>query len=203
MRMNVLLSIENYITSVGLATIISDGIIASKITNVTKEEVIKKINDKNFDIVVFDYQKNNSSDFDLINQIVKTDPKIKLFILTSRNVDSKIVSYTNRNNIGLILDSYSYKSIIKLINFSMLNNKTRAPFGLRKKAKNQNVTNLLSDRELEIALMLIKGETLTTISDKNNLALTTISTYKKRIFEKIKVKNLIELSLLLKKHHVA
>jgi DNA-binding NarL/FixJ family response regulator len=60
---------------------------------------------------------------------------------------------------------------------------------------------LLSERELEVALMLIKGMSVTKISEKKNLAKTTISTYKKRIFEKTKVNNIIHMSELFKRQN--
>jgi DNA-binding NarL/FixJ family response regulator len=199
MNISVLLAIENYINSVGLSTIISDGILASNITQTHKENVIQKIKIKSFDILIIDYNKNNPDDFELLNEIVKTDQKIKLLILTSRDIDHKIVRFSNKNHIGFILNTYKYKDIIKVLNFSELNYKTRARHRVIKKVKTQNITSLLSDREFEIALMLIKGKTITTISEEKNLAITTISTYKKRIFEKIKVKNLIEMAKIFNK----
>ena len=51
----------------------------------------------------------------------------------------------------------------------------------------------LSKRESQIAKLLVKGVSLTEISRKMNLKETTISTYKKRIFEKTGVNTLSDL----------
>lgn len=51
----------------------------------------------------------------------------------------------------------------------------------------------LSNRELEIARLLINGERTSGIADKLELKLSTVSTYKNRIFEKLNVSNISEL----------
>lgn len=54
--------------------------------------------------------------------------------------------------------------------------------------------NILAEREMEVAELLVKGEGNLEISNKLNLQKSTVSTYKKRIFEKLKVNNVIELA---------
>ncbi|WP_396143733.1 helix-turn-helix transcriptional regulator [Flavobacterium sp.] len=201
MNVNVLIAIDNFINSVGIKAIISEGILTSNISQVPKELIIQKIQSKAIDILVIDYQKNNATDYALIKDIIKTDPRVKLFILTSEKVDSKIISFSSKNNIEIILNTYTHKTIIHLLNFSYLDYKSKTTLRLRKKAKNQNLINLLSERELEVALMLIKGNRLITIAQITNLRKSTISTYKRRIFEKTKVKNLIEMAELFSIHN--
>src|SRR5690606_23202129 len=54
--------------------------------------------------------------------------------------------------------------------------------------------NTLAEREMEVAKLLVKGEGNLEISNRLNLQKSTVSTYKKRIFEKLKVNNVIELA---------
>ena len=56
-----------------------------------------------------------------------------------------------------------------------------------------SVLNILSNREMEIALLLIKGYGNLEISNELNIKSTTISTYKQRIQEKLKLNSLPEL----------
>lgn len=56
----------------------------------------------------------------------------------------------------------------------------------------------LSDREIEIMHLLAKGASPTEIKNKLNIQLSTISTHKARIFEKMEVSNIIELAEKLK-----
>ncbi len=59
--------------------------------------------------------------------------------------------------------------------------------------KNLNPLDQLSDREMEVALLLIKGYGNLEISLMKMIQPTTVSTYKKRIFEKLSIDNLVSL----------
>ena len=51
----------------------------------------------------------------------------------------------------------------------------------------------LSSREIEIVSLLTSGKSLTEIAEILSLAISTVGTYKARLFEKLKVNNLVEL----------
>jgi two-component system invasion response regulator UvrY len=53
--------------------------------------------------------------------------------------------------------------------------------------------DLLSDRELEVIEYMATGMGAKEIAQKTNLDITTISTYRRRAFEKLEVENMIEL----------
>lgn len=57
----------------------------------------------------------------------------------------------------------------------------------------QNPIDLLSDRELEVTEYISTGMGTKEIAQKMNLDLTTISTYRRRAFEKLDVQNAMEL----------
>jgi DNA-binding NarL/FixJ family response regulator len=56
-----------------------------------------------------------------------------------------------------------------------------------------NKFNVLSDRESEIAMLILDGKKTNDIANKLNLKSNTISTVKKRIFEKVGVESSIQL----------
>jgi DNA-binding NarL/FixJ family response regulator len=58
----------------------------------------------------------------------------------------------------------------------------------------------LSSRELQVAELLIQGLSNQAMTQRLDLAATTVSTYKKRIFAKIGVANILELASVFKKH---
>jgi two-component system invasion response regulator UvrY len=51
----------------------------------------------------------------------------------------------------------------------------------------------LSPREKEIILLLLEGKWTKEIASQVGLGMTTISTHKQRIFEKLEVRNIVEL----------
>ena len=68
--------------------------------------------------------------------------------------------------------------------------------------KDVNPFNELSNNELVVVNHLIAGFTLNMIKQKMNLHASTVSTYKKRIFEKLKIKSIVELIDLAEQHQI-
>ncbi|HEX7813844.1 response regulator [Dyella sp.] len=58
----------------------------------------------------------------------------------------------------------------------------------------------LSSRELEVAMMLVRGKPLTTIGEQLNLSPKTVSTYKQRLMEKLQIDHVVGLAHLMTVH---
>lgn len=58
----------------------------------------------------------------------------------------------------------------------------------------------LSSRELEVAMMLVRGKPLTVIGEQLQLSPKTVSTYKQRLLEKLKVEHVLGLAHLMTVH---
>ena len=69
----------------------------------------------------------------------------------------------------------------------------KALFDSAKKNASKNPIDLLSDRELEVVEYIAMGLGAKEIANKLNLDITTVSTYRRRAFEKLDVQNMIEL----------
>ena len=58
----------------------------------------------------------------------------------------------------------------------------------------------LSSRELEVAMMLVHGKALTVIGEQLNLSPKTVSTYKQRLMDKLRVDHVLGLAHLMTTH---
>ncbi|MBX3700824.1 MAG: response regulator [Dokdonella sp.] len=58
----------------------------------------------------------------------------------------------------------------------------------------------LSTRELDVALMLARGETMQAIANRLNLSAKTVATYKYRLFGKLDIDNPVALASLARRH---
>jgi DNA-binding NarL/FixJ family response regulator len=65
---------------------------------------------------------------------------------------------------------------------------------------NNSPFDLLSEREIQIALMIVGCQKVQTISDKLCLSPKTVNTYRYRIFEKLSIGSDVELALLAVRH---
>lgn len=202
MNINIILSIDNEIVKTGMNSIIQNGILGSNVLCINKSEVISKIELNFFEIAIVEIGKNYKVDYDLINKLVAYKNKTKIFVLSNNNLSVKILKTIKSNDIELILDNYTVSSIIEQIKFNILYFRDRNSFRTRKTNKLKSLNNLLSIREFEIGNMLINGESISNIATKKKLALSTVSTYKRRIFEKTKVKNILEMEKLFKQTQV-
>ena len=64
----------------------------------------------------------------------------------------------------------------------------------------QSPFHALSDRELQITLMIINGLKTSDMAEKLNVSPKTINTYRYRLFEKLKINSNMELALLASRH---
>lgn len=69
------------------------------------------------------------------------------------------------------------------------------------KMMDENPFSVLSQRELEVLQYLLQGNSVKEISSSLNLGATTVATFKTRIFEKLKVRNILELNQLANLYH--
>jgi DNA-binding NarL/FixJ family response regulator len=60
--------------------------------------------------------------------------------------------------------------------------------------------DILSSRELEVAMMLVRGKPLTVIGEQLSLSPKTVSTYKQRLMEKLHVDHVLDLAHLMTVH---
>jgi two-component system, NarL family, invasion response regulator UvrY len=60
-------------------------------------------------------------------------------------------------------------------------------------AQPSNPLDLLSDREHQILLMIARGQTVSEIGDELNLSIKTVSTYRTRVLEKLKLHSTADL----------
>lgn len=199
MNINVLLSVDNDIVKKGLSSIIREAVLGSCIHYHKTSDVIEKIQFDFFDILIFDLKNNNEQDLDLIKKILELKLKTKIYIFLHSALNIKTVKLIKHSSIEIISVSHTQKEIVKKIVFNLQNFKSKNSFKIKKFTKLKTLDMLLSERELEIGLMLINGETITSISEKKSIATSTVSTYRKRVFEKTKVNNIIELAKLFKK----
>ena len=68
------------------------------------------------------------------------------------------------------------------------------------KSPDENPFNSLSERELQIMLMITRGERVPDISEQLSLSTKTINSYRYRMFEKLNVSNDVELTHLAIRH---
>lgn len=153
-----------------------------------------------FHLIFLDIVNDDINCFRLLKKIKATNRNCKIIVFS----DTSLSIYKRKIEGVTLLDKNSSElKIIQLIRLFLVGESyftDEIEFGsyLKKKKETrtflEEIDNMLSERELECAILLIQGYTIVDISKKLSLAVTTISTYKRRVLDKTKTKNLIELS---------
>jgi DNA-binding NarL/FixJ family response regulator len=145
-----------------------------------------------FDVVFLDININGIENIKMMNEIKAIQPRVKILIFSSHEEKKYGLRYIENGADGflnkfcseeIIEKGYFYSEAIK----EKLTNKSKSN-------KNENPLENLSNREFEIAKLLVDGEGNLEIANRLDLKMSTVSTYKNRIFEKLKVNSVIALA---------
>lgn len=163
-------------------------------------EAIEKIKMAVFDLVVMDVQMPNTDSLGLVEFISVYSPSTKILMLSMSSEIVHAKRYMKAGAKGYVSKQAPLDEVYKAMAIVLQGRKyisdALANSLLIESRGNTGVDNpfqKLSKREYEIVTMLLQGRSVTEISGLLNIANSTIGTYKARLFEKLHVKNLIEL----------
>jgi len=158
------------------------------------------------DLVILDININGIENIKIMNSVREIQGKVKILIFSSHEEKHYGIRYIQNGADGFLNKFCTEDKIIKAVNQILdkgyyysdhVKNK------LNSKATKKVVLNsidTLSNREFEIAKLLISGEGNLEISNKLNIQMSTVSTYKNRIYEKLNINNVVSLSELFKEN---
>lgn len=166
---------------------ISEDIVLSYSEDLEKNNIINKLDF--FNVIIFD--NSTANHLKCLKKVVENNKNIKLISLTKSDIevlninsDLSINIYNSEREIYTELEDFYYKT-----------KKLKFP---KEKLKGENdISQLfkkLSNREFEIARLMIKGYGNLEITNELNLKASTVSTFKSRIFHKLNIINVIQLA---------
>lgn len=153
----------------------------------------------NFELIFLEIINKDIDEFKLLKKLRLVNKNCKIIVFSDLKSMKKVIK---GEEIILLDKSSSEEKIIQCIRLALFGDKNFSDnliidYKIKETAKKENLINridLLSERELQCAILLIQGNTINDIAKKLSLAITTVSTYKMRILAKTKAKNIIELS---------
>ena len=162
------------------------------------DSALAKIKENAYDLVMLDIQMPNTDTFGLMEYFRVNNPELKvlIFSMSPENIYAK--RFLKAGAKGFINKDAPLEEIKKAINQVLQNQKYISESMLENLAEsssteNSNLFNTLSAREFEITSLLLSGQTISHIAHTLHLQVSTVGTHKARIFEKLKVGNILEL----------
>lgn len=162
-------------------------------------EALSILNQFCFDLIILDINLPGGKNTEMIKEIKHIDPKVKILMFSAHEEEIYALRYIISGADGYLNKLSSEESIVKAVH-SIRNFGSYTTLEVLKRIEEQRIAKSpinpfekLSARESEICKLLIKGEGNLEISNALDIQMSTVSTYKSRIFEKLQVNNLAEL----------
>lgn len=170
------------------------------------QQTLIEIKNNTIDIAIIDAHFPDGNSLTILPEIKKIRPEMKILIFTGIDEDTHALKYIKAGANGFLSkmseEEETNKAILQMIEEGEYVSK-HLRSQLLDSVRNPALINplfRLTERELEIAEMYAKGFGNLEIANRLDLKQNTISTVKKRIFEKLEVDNMVELIELVKSH---
>src|SRR5690554_3707612 len=187
-------------TSIVIKETIPDAVIHQAIDF---KETLKLLHEKKFDMLLLDINMPGGNNIKMVQEVLKIQPDLKILVFSSYEENIYALRYLQAGASGYVHKNSSKEELKNAIKSVLKKGRYMSPEVSnlyldrltegKSSQLNANPLNRLSNREMDVAKLLINGLSIAEVSKEMNLKSSTISTYKTRIFEKLQVDNLRDL----------
>jgi two-component system invasion response regulator UvrY len=161
------------------------------------EDVVDKIADFEYDVVICDISMPGRSGLDVLKQVKELRPKMPILILSMHPEEHFAVRALKAGAWGYLNKSDGAEVLIPAIRRVLQGRKYISPYLAEQLADNLNGRNLemerpvetLSSREFDVFKLLVEGKSIAVISQQLSLSASTVSTHRARILSKMNMKS--------------
>jgi DNA-binding NarL/FixJ family response regulator len=147
------------------------------------------------DIIFLDYQLPDQLGTEIAAQIKRDYPHIHIVIFTGKDISDLMNNFLELQVSGILSKESSEGTIIQLVQ-CIMNNHTMIPISLfrqlRRVSKRINIETLLTPDEIQIMVMLVRGETHEQIAAHIHISKRSVDNYLKKIYQKLSVQSRIQ-----------
>jgi DNA-binding NarL/FixJ family response regulator len=163
-------------------------------------EVLTKVLKHDYSVVLLDISMPGKSGLDVLKELKNERPKLPVLILSMYPEEQYAVRVLRAGASGYLTKEGAPEELIYAIR-KVVQGKKYVSASLAEKLvfdldgdSQKPLHESLSDREFQVLCMIASGKTVSDISEELALSVKTISTYRTRLLEKMKMKNNAELT---------
>jgi DNA-binding NarL/FixJ family response regulator len=171
------------------------------------EESLKKARELKPDVVLMDVKMPGIGGLEATRKMLRSHPEIKVVAVTVCEEDPFPTRLLQAGAAGYMTKGAGLAEMVQAIRLVFAGQRYISPQIAQQLAlksfqpqENNSPFDLLSEREIQIALMIVGCQKVQVISDKLCLSPKTVNTYRYRIFEKLSISSDVELALLAVRH---
>ncbi len=200
--LRVLIADDHTVVRRGLRQILQEGFPTAYVEEVRDaEELIKKILQAEWDLVISDISMPGRSGLEALQQIKQLQPKLPVLILSIHPEDQYAIRVLRAGAAGYLSKDMASDELVIAVQKVLLGKKYITDSIAEKLASvldhdsEKAPHETLSDREFSVLKQLASGKSVSEIAESMFLSVTTVSTYRTRIMAKMNMKNNADLTL--------
>lgn len=196
----ILIADDHAIVREGLKQIVAetaDMVVADEATS--GHEVLEKVRSNEYDVVILDISMPGRGGVDILKQLKSQRPNLPILILSMHPEEQYAVRVLKAGAAGYLTKESAPDELITAIRRVSKGRKyvssslaEKLAFDLERDTE-KPFHEILSDREYQVMCMIASGKRVQEIAEELCLSVKTVSTYRSRILQKMKMKNNAEL----------
>jgi len=208
--MRILIADDHAILRRGLIEILKrelEGTVCGEAENA--EQTLAQVQGHDWDLVILDVTMPGRSGIDVLADLKRLRPKLPVLILSMHPEDQYGKRVLKAGASGYLNKDSAPEELIKAVRKVLAGGRYVSPalaevlaLDLGRQA-DQPLHDRLSDRELEILRLIGSGKTISQIAEVLHLSVSTVSTYRGRISEKMNLTTTAELMSYALRHELA
>lgn len=163
------------------------------------QEVIQQVGERKWDLVILDISLPGRSGLDALREMKQIRPALAVLVFSTYSEDQFAVRTLRAGAAGYVTKTSLPKELVQAVRRILGGGKhiTRALAetlaDCLEDSSAKPFHDTLSDREYQIMCLVASGKTLREIAEDLRLGESTVSTYRQRVFRKLRVKKKSEL----------
>ncbi len=171
------------------------------------EAAVKAVHDLKPDVILMDVKMPGIGGLGATRKIMQSHPEVKIIIVTACGEEPFPTRLLQAGALGYLTKGTGVEEMVTAIRKVHSGQRYLSPevaqeLALKKFSDNtdESMLDKLSDRELQVMLMISSGLNVQAISEKLHLSPKTVNSYRYRLFEKLNIKNDVELTHIAIRH---
>lgn len=204
---NVLLVDDHDLVRIGIRRLLAD-VTGIKVIGEAKsgEEAVRMARETRPHVILMDVKMPGIGGLEATRKVLRTDPDIKVIAVTVYGEEPFPSRLLQAGAAGYITKGSSLDEMVQAIRTVHAGQRYLSPEVAHQLAlkhlsdKDESPFDSLSERELQVMIMITNGHKVQEISDKLCLSPKTVNSYRYRLFEKLSVNSDVELTHLAIRH---
>ena len=158
------------------------------------KQLMQLVSEQKWDIVLLDISLPDRNGLDVLKDLRVEYPELPVVILSMHPEDQFAVRVLRAGGVGYVTKESASEELTTAIRMGLKGQRYLSPVLARRLALESLANHpdlplpiTLSDRETQVLCLIAEGKTLTEMAESLSLSVKTVSTYRSRVMEKMKL----------------